>query len=57
MSPTRIAELREETVGMFYHGFDNYMDIAFPEDEVRFHSRQETTNLIVSSYVLSLASL
>jgi hypothetical protein len=35
MSPARISELREETVAMFYHGFDNYMNIAFPEDEVR----------------------
>jgi len=34
MTPARIAELREETVAMFYHGFDNYMDVAFPEDEV-----------------------
>lgn len=30
----RIAQLRQETVDMFYHGFDNYMEIAFPEDEV-----------------------
>ncbi|KAI1132750.1 glycoside hydrolase family 47 protein [Nemania abortiva] len=35
MSPGRIADLRQETVAMFYHGFDNYMDIAFPEDELR----------------------
>lgn len=35
MTPSRIAELRQEAVAMFYHGFDNYMDIAFPEDEVR----------------------
>ncbi|KAL7620345.1 hypothetical protein AAE478_009339 [Parahypoxylon ruwenzoriense] len=35
MRPGRIAELRQETVDMFYHGFDNYMKIAFPEDEVR----------------------
>ncbi|OTA99402.1 glycoside hydrolase family 47 protein [Hypoxylon sp. CI-4A] len=35
MSPSRIAELRRETVDMFYHGFDNYMNIAFPEDELR----------------------
>ncbi|KAI8626735.1 glycoside hydrolase family 47 protein [Xylariaceae sp. FL1651] len=35
MSPSRIAELRQETVDMFYHGFDNYMKIAFPEDELR----------------------
>lgn len=34
MSPARIAELRQETVEMFYHGFDNYMNVAFPEDEV-----------------------
>lgn len=34
MSTSRIAELRKETVDMFYHGFDNYMKVAFPEDEV-----------------------
>lgn len=34
MRPGRIAELRRDTVDMFYHGFDNYMSIAFPEDEV-----------------------
>jgi hypothetical protein len=42
MSPRRIAELRRETVDMFYHGFDNYMNIAFPEDEVH--------NPLVQSY-------
>lgn len=35
MTPERIAELRQETVNLFYHGFDNYMEVAFPEDEVR----------------------
>ncbi|KFY16194.1 hypothetical protein V492_01503 [Pseudogymnoascus sp. VKM F-4246] len=35
MPPSRIAELRQEAVDMFYHGFDNYMDIAFPDDELR----------------------
>ncbi|KAI1282823.1 glycoside hydrolase family 47 protein [Xylaria sp. FL0933] len=35
MRPGRVAELRHETVDMFYHGFDNYMKIAFPEDELR----------------------
>ncbi|KAF4620140.1 hypothetical protein G7Y89_g14683 [Cudoniella acicularis] len=35
MTTARIAELRQETVAMFYHGFDNYMEIAFPEDELR----------------------
>jgi hypothetical protein len=39
MTPARIAELRKETVDMFYHGFDNYMAVAFPEDEVRLHDR------------------
>lgn len=36
MRPGRIAQLRQETVEMFYHGYDNYMNIAFPEDEVRY---------------------
>lgn len=35
MRPRRVAELRREVVDMFYHGFDNYMRIAFPEDELR----------------------
>ncbi len=35
MTPGRVAELRQETVDMFYHGFDNYMNVAFPEDEAR----------------------
>ncbi|KAK4039326.1 glycosyl hydrolase family 47-domain-containing protein [Parachaetomium inaequale] len=35
MRPDRLRELRQETVDMFYHGFDNYMKIAFPEDELR----------------------
>ena len=39
MTPARIAELRKETVDMFYHGFDHYMDVAFPEDEVRLQGR------------------
>lgn len=34
MRPAQIADLRRETVELFYHGFDNYMEIAFPEDEV-----------------------
>lgn len=48
MSPARIAELRKETVDMFYHGFDSYMDVAFPEDEVRLHGSHlgvDTDNL------------
>jgi hypothetical protein len=34
MSPAQIGEMRRQTVAMFYHGFDNYMNVAFPEDEV-----------------------
>ena len=49
MSPARIAELRKETVDMFYHGFDNYMDVAFPEDEVRLDGRAEGLVLTLHS--------
>ncbi|PHH68255.1 hypothetical protein CDD82_692 [Ophiocordyceps australis] len=30
-----LAQLRQETVDMFYHGYSNYMRHAFPEDELR----------------------
>jgi len=26
---------RQETIAMFFHGYDNYMNFAFPEDELR----------------------
>lgn len=29
-----LRQLRRDTVDMFYHGFNNYMQYAFPEDEV-----------------------
>ncbi|EGS19248.1 alpha mannosidase-like protein [Thermochaetoides thermophila DSM 1495] len=35
MRPDRVRALRRETVEMFYYGFDNYMKVAFPEDELR----------------------
>lgn len=35
MRADHITALRRESVEMFYHGFDNYMRVAFPEDEVR----------------------
>ncbi|CAK7206564.1 hypothetical protein SEUCBS139899_009360 [Sporothrix eucalyptigena] len=35
MRSDRVTELRQATVKMFYHGFDNYMRVAFPEDELR----------------------
>ena len=35
MTDETIAGLRQETRDIFYHGFDNYMKHAFPEDELR----------------------
>lgn len=50
MTPAHIAELRKETVDMFYHGFDNYMDVAFPEDEVRPTNHEPRLHANVHSY-------
>jgi predicted permease len=35
MRPGDRERLRQESIVVFYHGFDNYMKLAFPEDEVR----------------------
>lgn len=35
MRADHVRRLRQETVDMFYHGYNNYMEHAFPEDEVR----------------------
>ncbi|KAH9860900.1 hypothetical protein IAQ61_010635 [Plenodomus lingam] len=35
MTDETIAALRQETRDIFYHGYDNYMKHAFPEDELR----------------------
>jgi hypothetical protein len=35
MTDEAISSLRQETRDIFYHGFDNYMQHAFPEDELR----------------------
>jgi hypothetical protein len=35
MSTVTRDQLRSETVDLFYHGYDNYMKHAFPEDELR----------------------
>ncbi|MCJ1479211.1 alpha mannosidase-like protein [Lambiella insularis] len=35
MSELNIKGLRQETENLFYHGFTNYMEHAFPEDELR----------------------
>jgi hypothetical protein len=34
MRADHLGKLRQDTVDMFYHGYDNYMKHAFPEDEV-----------------------
>ncbi|KAK2754721.1 alpha mannosidase-like protein [Arachnomyces sp. PD_36] len=35
MRESQVRELREETEHMFFHGFEGYMNYAFPEDELR----------------------
>ncbi|KAJ5559352.1 hypothetical protein N7535_009580 [Penicillium sp. DV-2018c] len=35
MRDSQVRELRQETERMFFHGFDNYLQYAFPEDELR----------------------
>jgi hypothetical protein len=43
MTDDTIAALRQETLDIFYHGYDNYMQHAFPEDELRPLSCQPLT--------------
>ncbi|EGX95433.1 Glycoside hydrolase, family 47 [Cordyceps militaris CM01] len=43
MRSDHLAKLRQETVDMFYHGYNNYMLHAFPEDELRPVSCQPLT--------------
>ena len=50
MRPARVAKLRREAVDMFYHGYDNYMEIAFPEDEVCL---KPTANLCRIAHLLT----
>ncbi|CAK7226718.1 hypothetical protein SCUCBS95973_006293 [Sporothrix curviconia] len=45
MRSDRVTELRHGTTKMFYHGFDNYMRVAFPEDEL---------NDVLGNYSLTL---
>ncbi|KAI1751880.1 glycoside hydrolase family 47 protein [Xylaria castorea] len=65
MRPGHVAQLRQDTVDMFYHGFDNYMQIAFPEDELRpisctpltrdpFNPRNVELNDVLGNYSLTL---
>lgn len=43
MTAAETRALRQETRNIFYHGFDNYMEHAFPEDELRPVSCQPLT--------------
>jgi hypothetical protein len=56
MRPGRIAQLRRETVDMFYHGYDNYMNHAFPEDEVSARMDEYDANC-TSWHMLILGSV
>lgn len=35
----KLAQLRNATTQVFHHGWDNYMHIAFPEDEVSWRAK------------------
>ncbi|KAK4504295.1 hypothetical protein PRZ48_005211 [Zasmidium cellare] len=35
MTDDQITDLRRDTKDLFYHGFDNYMSHAYPEDELK----------------------
>ncbi|KAL1384298.1 glycosyl hydrolase family 47-domain-containing protein [Phyllosticta capitalensis] len=35
MTEELLRSLKQETTDIFYHGYDNYMEHAFPEDELR----------------------
>ena len=35
MSRARMESLQQEAIDMFYHGYDNYLNVAFPDDELR----------------------
>jgi hypothetical protein len=45
MRADHMAKLRLETVDMFYHGYSNYMQHAFPEDEVISHGEPNASPL------------
>lgn len=56
-----LAQLRQDTVDMFYHGYSNYMKHAFPEDEVGFmyrvrHIKIQVNRKLTSTLPISLAS-
>ncbi|KAL8855560.1 MAG: hypothetical protein Q9178_007790 [Gyalolechia marmorata] len=65
MTDGQIRELRQEAEHMFYHGYDNYMKHAFPEDELKpltckplSRDRQDPTHIelndALGNYSLSL---
>ncbi|RMY66263.1 hypothetical protein D0863_08552 [Hortaea werneckii] len=43
LHPTTLTTLRDDTRALFYHGYDSYMQHAFPEDELRPISCQPQT--------------
>ncbi|KAK5678990.1 hypothetical protein LTS10_008645 [Elasticomyces elasticus] len=43
MTPNEVSNLRASTRDLFYHGYDNYLLHAFPEDELRPISCQPQT--------------
>ncbi|GAB1738505.1 hypothetical protein NU219Hw_g3311t1 [Hortaea werneckii] len=43
LDPTTLTTLRDDTRALFYHGYDSYMQHAFPEDELRPISCQPQT--------------
>lgn len=43
MTDDHIRHLRRTTQDLFYHGFDNYMNVAFPDDELKPISCQPLT--------------
>ncbi|KAL8771233.1 MAG: hypothetical protein Q9194_004951 [Teloschistes cf. exilis] len=65
MTHVQIKDLRQEVEHMFYHGYDNYMKNAFPEDELKpiscrplTRDRSDPTHIevndVLGNYSLSL---
>lgn len=65
MTDDQITTLRQDTQDLFYHGYDNYMSHAFPEDELkpisctpqtrnRTHPADIGLNDVLGNYTLTL---
>ncbi|PHH74201.1 hypothetical protein CDD83_4599 [Cordyceps sp. RAO-2017] len=57
MRADRLAQLRQETVDMFYHGYSNYMRHAFPEDEIGLNDALGNYSLTLIDSLSTLAIL